>query len=114
MAAKYWNNEGKYEALYEKLRKALVPNEGQADTEHGEVLRVMGNLYYDHYNNGDWNDLNDLNSWRLQKWAKEHATPDIQNRVGLWKSSSATDEDYDLVVDAVIEWVAKRVESGSD
>lgn len=52
---KYWNKQGKYQKLYDQLYKELVPTEGKADTEHGETLRVLSNVYYDIYNNGGAN-----------------------------------------------------------
>jgi hypothetical protein len=50
---KYWNNQGRYQAVYEALHK-LIPAEGAcpADKPALEKLRVAGNCYYDLYNNG--------------------------------------------------------------
>lgn len=48
----YWNHTGKYQEQYDRLWKELVPPEGNADTYHGEVLRICSRLYYDYYNNG--------------------------------------------------------------
>lgn len=52
---KYWNNKGKYQKQYEQLRESLVPDMGMAKTSVGEVLRIVGNIYYDHFNNGGCN-----------------------------------------------------------
>lgn len=51
----YWNNEGIYQTEYDKLYEELVPNEGQADTLHGELIRAVSRLCYDYYNNGNMN-----------------------------------------------------------
>lgn len=53
---KYWNEEGKHQALYEKLNN-LIPSEGEVPNAKGanralEKLRVAANCYYDLYNNG--------------------------------------------------------------
>jgi hypothetical protein len=53
----YWNNNGKYERLYEKLFK-LVPSEGKSDNKHIEAIRCISNIYYDFYNNGACNLAN--------------------------------------------------------
>ncbi len=63
----YWNKRGKHQAKFDQLHCDLVPNEGFASTEHGELLRMVSNVYYDVYNNGgcnldcgrkpDWNGM---------------------------------------------------------
>lgn len=53
--AKYWNHKGKYQKGYEKLYKQLVPNQGKATTQEGELLRAACNVYYDQFNNGGLN-----------------------------------------------------------
>lgn len=52
---KYWSNKGKHQAAYDRLYKELVPDEGEAQTEFGNVLRSMSNVYYDLYNNSGCN-----------------------------------------------------------
>jgi len=63
----YWNNNGKYQALYDALRPELVPAEGHAPTHAGEVLRCIGAMYHDHYNNGggNWDNLQDRYGYLL-------------------------------------------------
>lgn len=58
---KYWNKKGKYQELYDRLRHDLVPDMGYADTEAGEMIRCLSNVYYDVFNNGGGN----LDSGRL-------------------------------------------------
>jgi hypothetical protein len=51
----YWNNAGKYEALYEKLN-ALIPSSGSVvepkKNKALEKMRKAANCYYDLFNNG--------------------------------------------------------------
>ena len=51
----YWNHKGNQESLYRILYDQLVPHEGKANTTAGEILRMVSNIYYDHYNNGGCN-----------------------------------------------------------
>jgi hypothetical protein len=50
----YWNEKGKHQAEYDELVKQ-VPGSGKAEAEHIELLRCIGNVYYDCYNNGGCN-----------------------------------------------------------
>lgn len=59
----YWNEKGRYTALYDKLYAKLVPEEGNSSTIAGEMLRVASSVYYDIFNNGGGN----LN----QEWFKQ-------------------------------------------
>lgn len=52
----YWNNQGKHQEAYQKLANELLPDSGKADTLHGELLRALGKIYYDYYNNGMCNN----------------------------------------------------------
>jgi hypothetical protein len=51
----YWNHKGKHQAMYEDLRSRLVPDEGKASTTAGELVRMVANIYHDHFNNGGGN-----------------------------------------------------------
>lgn len=55
MAGTYWDGEGKYQALYEKVNK-LIPSEGDVlelrKNRALEKLRRAANCYYDLFNNG--------------------------------------------------------------
>ena len=55
----YWNKKGTYQSLYDRHFAKLVPKSGEADTPHGELLRVMTNITYRFYNDGDatWFDV---------------------------------------------------------
>jgi len=52
---KYWNKKGKYQKQYNEMYVRLVPDSGEADTEHGEIIRIISRVYYDHFNNGGCN-----------------------------------------------------------
>jgi hypothetical protein len=56
---RYWDQQGKYQDLYKLFWKRYVPEMGEADCTRGEVLRNIGRLYYDCYNNGLMNDKSD-------------------------------------------------------
>ena len=57
----YWNNDGQYQKAYDALYKKLVPDMGNANSAHGELLRNISKLYHDWYNNG-WGNLDVLSS----------------------------------------------------
>lgn len=61
---KYWQGKGKYQAEFESITKDLVPNAGPADTENGELIRLLGNVLYDFGNNGGCN----LDSSKYADW----------------------------------------------
>jgi len=54
----YWDNNGAYQKEYNELRTNLVPDTDEADSVHGEMLRCIGNLFYDFCNNGNCNVIN--------------------------------------------------------
>jgi hypothetical protein len=55
----YWSQVGKYQDLYEVFWHRYIPSEGEASTTRGEILRCIGRLYYDCFNNGLCNDKSD-------------------------------------------------------
>lgn len=52
---KYWHDQGRHQKLYRRLYDKLVPDEGNAATTAGEILRSIGNVVYDVGNNGGCN-----------------------------------------------------------
>lgn len=52
----YWNSTGIYQKEYNDLTK-LVPDMGEANTMHGEMIRCVGRLYHDFCNNGNYNAI---------------------------------------------------------
>ena len=51
----YWDGTGAYNAEQKELNEKLVPVMGDADTLHGEVLRCANWIYYEYFNNGNYN-----------------------------------------------------------
>lgn len=53
----YWDDNGYYQSVYDRLESNLVPAQGEAETLHGELIRCIGRLYYDYCNNGNINAM---------------------------------------------------------
>lgn len=53
----YWNENGAYQKEYDELYSQLVPDRGEAETIHGEMIRCVSRLFYDYCNNGNCNVL---------------------------------------------------------
>ena len=51
----YWNNNGAYSKELLELYNKLVPDTGDAQTVHGELVRAVSRLGYEYYNNGNRN-----------------------------------------------------------
>jgi len=51
----YWNQQGLYQADYDRLVEAM-PAMGKCDTVAGEMIRAASKLGYDFYNNGMGNN----------------------------------------------------------
>ena len=49
---KYWNGKGKYQDLFDKHWRNLVPQIGEADTPEGNVIRAIARITHDVFNNG--------------------------------------------------------------
>jgi hypothetical protein len=56
----YWGSNGAYQEEYDKLSDELVPQSGEADTVHGELMRASGNLFYEFCNNGNCNAVDSI------------------------------------------------------
>lgn len=51
----YWDSNGKYQAEYDKLWEEFVPLSGESENEYGELIRIVGRLFYEYCNNGNCN-----------------------------------------------------------
>lgn len=51
----YWRGNAEYSELMDEKYAELVPDQGIADTIHGEMVRAFGRLQYDYCNNGNGN-----------------------------------------------------------
>lgn len=78
----YWNHTGKHQGAYEALHVALVPAQGDAETMTGELLRCLGCVYYDVYNNGGGNLL-------------ESRLSEMQYLIPLFPQAAFLDQIYD-------------------
>lgn len=59
----YWESNGKYQDLYDALW-FQVPREGKSERRHIELVRNIGKLYHDMFNNGFGNLDVLMNHWR--------------------------------------------------
>jgi hypothetical protein len=60
MTGLYINGKGRYQKVYDKLYKKLVPKTGKAKTHDGEILRLISQIGNKYYNNDDtYSDLTD-------------------------------------------------------
>lgn len=50
----YWTKSGKYQSDYDTL-KNKIPGQGKSNELNVEILRIVSNMYYDFYNNGNCN-----------------------------------------------------------
>lgn len=48
----YWDNDGQYQAEYDKAWQQLIPWQGEAEDGWPEALRAISRIGYDYYNNG--------------------------------------------------------------
>lgn len=51
----YWDNNGVYQKEFDELFNELVPNSGDSETIHGELIRCASRLFYEYCNNGNCN-----------------------------------------------------------
>lgn len=127
----YWTNKGRHQRIYDRLQ-ALVPDEGEADTPAGELMRLMSNVYYDVYNNGGCNLVDGGRSAQLeelQELAKSHGFEDSdrvfrkmrgyalrqQSTPHHCESCTCDDEDWDDAEESVtIEVLCQPLERLTD
>lgn len=94
----YWCHGGRYQADYNRLQELLVPDQGSADTEHGEFLRHCSNVYYDVHNNGGGNLVDGGRSEDLQEWLsglEQHGYPAMSAIRKLFQAYRVADDDDD-------------------
>lgn len=100
----YWTSDGRYQREYIFAFNQLVPNEGKADTYHGEVLRTLSRIYYDRFNNGGWNTSRKQLRF-LMEWASEHMRSEVLAAIiTRIHEETVTDEEFEQLADAVIKW----------
>lgn len=109
----YWSGKGKYRKLYDRLWDELVPHEGEASTEAGEIIRIISRIYYDVHNNGGCN-FDVLKPERLQlmllvpKYAQEATKRFIkQPHYTRWLD----DVPYQKFMDRYVDWAVKYADA---
>jgi hypothetical protein len=60
----YWNGDGRLQTEYDLLSDTLVPHSGRAKTLNGELIRAIGRLGHEYFNNGN------MNAW-CENWKTE-------------------------------------------
>ena len=73
MQSTYWNNQGKFQADYNRLVE-LMPMMGKSDTVAGELIRAVSKLGYDFYNNGMGNNTSGAVNFLEAKGAIDRRT----------------------------------------
>lgn len=58
----YWNKQGKYQEVYDKM-KEFIPLTGEAKIYHAEAVRCISRIYYDFFNNGFCNAIDEDRDW---------------------------------------------------
>jgi hypothetical protein len=66
----FCNSSHSLQNEYRELYKKLVPLSGEANTEHGELLRMISRLSYDIFNNGLCNDKREEIKYLLENLEK--------------------------------------------
>lgn len=84
----YWNNDGAYTDLFDKIWEEEVPKTGESKTVDGELVRCFGRLNYDWGNNGNCNVIN-YNSYT------EEVEHDCSNCYGEGYLEGEWDEDIE-------------------
>ena len=128
----YWNGKGKFQKEFDKLYKELVPSTGRAKSLRGEVLRAANELYYERFNNGNINaveEIEDEDNEDIDGMTRLKITPFFKNFIAIIRyvlggeglraigrveeSLIDTDEnhlkifdkDYETMMDSIIIWV---------
>lgn len=101
----YWNSSGRYQKNYDHFRKLWVPAQGASNHPWGELLRVLSNVYYRVFNDGDSYD--DILEWRNvnsvfyhNKRMPEKQRKEVENRL---RQSDDLENDLDSIVDYVLQ-----------
>ena len=80
----YWHEKSENTDLQDKLYGELVPSEGESDTVHGMLLRAATRIYYDIYNNGGGNMVDNIHGDWLDEDDDDYEEPEYE-LVGLYK-----------------------------
>ena len=108
----YWNGIGKHQDLYDELYKELIPPQGDAKSERGEILRIVSKLYYDIFNNGGWN-FDVLKDMRLKLLAlvPQYAVESTKRFIKTPKSKELNNKNYQKFLDKYVDWAVLYVQA---
>lgn len=59
----YWNQKGRYQEVYDKIFAEFIPSHGEAKNHHAEAVRCISRIYYDFFNNGFCNAIDEDRDW---------------------------------------------------
>ena len=94
----YWASKGANQRIYDAIEAALVPGSGEASSKAGEMVRLVGNVYYERFNNGGgfYSGQREAQARELKKLCR-FATPKLND-----------ERAWDAMVDAVLKqaWAA--------
>lgn len=92
-----WNETWKYFKLGKALHEQLVPWFGKAETDEGETLRIVYNVYYDYNNNGNHSFQSIRDNGRLDPSELDHI---LEHGPSIIRDlyTSYDDEDRDSMV----------------
>ena len=61
----YWDKTGKFQKQFDKLTEELMPDSGDSDTLHGQLITACNRIAYDYYNNGFCNTYEQVDNYWL-------------------------------------------------
>lgn len=118
----YWDNDGKYQAQYEKAWAQLIPVSGEAQAGLPEALRSISRIGYDYYNNGfcnlwqTWDDgpteMSDFYE-DLVYYLRRHVPTELYREFRDWLPTtkhgcqwgSGGDDVIDRIIDHILEGI---------
>jgi len=115
----YWNNEGNYQAQYNKAWEQLIPAQGEAKDGLPEALRAISRIGYDYYNNGfcnlwrTWDDGDTtMDSYyeRMVDYLRFHVPSNLYKEFRAWLpsvryGSIEWGENGDDIIDRIIDHI---------
>lgn len=116
----YWAGKGRCQDLYNYYRENIVPKEGEADTDQGEIIRIVSNVYYDINNNGACNfdvykDQREKLVQLVPDYAKQAARRFVKKPPsGLWRKAHFVGFDkeaYLNFLERFVDWAILYVQA---